>query len=218
LYEELKERNFVLMAVALDSRGDAAVRQYIEPAKPTYPCLIDREHRVAELYGMLNVPSAVWINEAGRIVRPSESAGYDESFRKMDPETRQIPPEVRERSTRKRQLYYEAVRDWVERGDKSPYVLPEPRVRERLRPPTPERSLAFANFRLGVYLWQQGRAAEAQPFFAEAGRLWPENWNPQRQGWNLDESGQSPVRNIRGLLASLGDHYFYEPIDMPGME
>ena len=30
---------------------------------PMYPCLIDEKHRVGELYNMVNVPTAVWINE-----------------------------------------------------------------------------------------------------------------------------------------------------------
>src|SRR2546427_117513 len=50
----------------MDSRrGDPL--PWIDAAKPTYPALIDRDHRLAELYGIVNVPQAVWIDEAGRI-------------------------------------------------------------------------------------------------------------------------------------------------------
>ena len=52
-----------------------AARPWIEAAKPDYPCLIDRDHHVADLYNMVNVPQAVWIDEEGRIVRPPENAG-----------------------------------------------------------------------------------------------------------------------------------------------
>ena len=59
LYASLKDRGFVVIAVALDSRP-ADPLPWIEAARPTYPCLIDRDHRVAALYGMVNVPQAVW--------------------------------------------------------------------------------------------------------------------------------------------------------------
>ena len=51
----------------MDSEADAA-RPWIEAAAPSYPALIDRNHRVAELYNMVNVPQAVWIDETGTIV------------------------------------------------------------------------------------------------------------------------------------------------------
>src|SRR5260370_1003894 len=74
----------------MDSReGDPL--PWIEAAQPTYPTLIDREHRLAELYGIINVPQAGWIDEAGRIVRPAEPAGAHEGFRKMNPATREMP-------------------------------------------------------------------------------------------------------------------------------
>ena len=50
-------------------------------ARPTYPCLIDRDHHVADLYNLVNVPQAVWIDEHGRIVRPPETAGSTDGFR-----------------------------------------------------------------------------------------------------------------------------------------
>src|SRR5258705_4175744 len=77
----------------MDSReGDPL--PWIEAAQPTYPTLIDREHRLAELYGIVNVPQAVWIDEAGRIVRPAEPAGSYEGFCKMNPTPPQLPEGV----------------------------------------------------------------------------------------------------------------------------
>ena len=64
LTEDLSGLNFVVLAVAFDETE--AARPWIEPASPTYPCLIDRDHAVAELYHMVNVPQAAWIDEAGR--------------------------------------------------------------------------------------------------------------------------------------------------------
>ena len=87
----------MVIAVAMDSReGDPL--PWIEAAKPTYPTLIDREHRLAELYGIVNVPQAVWIDEAGRIVRPAEPAGAYEGFRQMNRATREMPEDVARRT------------------------------------------------------------------------------------------------------------------------
>ena len=77
----------MVVAVAEDSRGAEHVRPWIEQAKAAYWCLIDPEHRVASLYGMANVPRAVWIDERGRIVRPPETAGSTDHFRTMDQKT-----------------------------------------------------------------------------------------------------------------------------------
>jgi alkyl hydroperoxide reductase subunit AhpC len=90
LYQELAPRGFVIVSVAMDSRESDAL-PWIDAAKPTYPTLIDREHRLAELYGIVNVPQAVWIDEAGRIVRPAEPAGAYEGFRQMNRATREMP-------------------------------------------------------------------------------------------------------------------------------
>src|SRR5258706_13443905 len=83
----------MVVAVAMDSReGDPL--PWIDAAKPTYPTLIDREHRLAELYGIVNVPQAVWIDEAGRIVRPAEGAGSYQGFRRINRPTPQKPEEL----------------------------------------------------------------------------------------------------------------------------
>ncbi|PYN10091.1 MAG: hypothetical protein DME06_14760 [Candidatus Rokuibacteriota bacterium] len=77
LYAELRELKFVVLTVAQDSRGAETAGEWIRAARPEHPALIDRTHRVAALYGMVNVPSIVWIDERGRLVRWGEVAFVD---------------------------------------------------------------------------------------------------------------------------------------------
>src|SRR6516164_9630746 len=102
LYQEMKDRGFVPIAVAFDSAGASAAKPWIEAANPTYPCLIDQRHFVAELYDMVNVPTAVWIDEQERIVRPSEPAGVTDAFRTMDRTNFSMPPDALNELTAKR--------------------------------------------------------------------------------------------------------------------
>jgi hypothetical protein len=80
-----------VVTVALDVDAEAP-RPYIERAAPTHPSLVDRGHVVDELFGMVNVPNGVWIDEAGTIVRAAEPAHpgrnpETDSFRTLDPST-----------------------------------------------------------------------------------------------------------------------------------
>ena len=86
LYDELKDQGFMVVAVAEESRGAQHARPWIEEAKSDYWQLIDTEHRLSDLYNLVNVPQAVWIDEQGRIVRPPETAGSTDHFRRMDAE------------------------------------------------------------------------------------------------------------------------------------
>ncbi|MDP9356269.1 MAG: TlpA family protein disulfide reductase, partial [Chloroflexota bacterium] len=88
LYRELGPRGLQIVTVALDIGGMDAIRPWIEAARPEHPSLIDQAHVVDELFGITNVPSGVWIDEAGTIVRPPETA-YP---RRPDYEDREIPP------------------------------------------------------------------------------------------------------------------------------
>jgi peroxiredoxin len=62
-----------VLAVALDGRE--AARPWIEAAAPGYPCLIDRDHRVAELYNLVNVPQAYGSTSAAASFDPLERPG-----------------------------------------------------------------------------------------------------------------------------------------------
>jgi hypothetical protein len=75
---DLTQRNapqgLEIVTVALDAAGTEAVRPWVEAAHPGHPSLIDQAHLLDELLGVVNVPSGVWIDEQGMIVRPPEPA------------------------------------------------------------------------------------------------------------------------------------------------
>ena len=171
LFDGLKTEKFMIVAIAEESRGAEHARQWIEQASAKYWCLIDTEHRVADLYGMVNVPQAVWIDETGRIVRPPENAGSTDHFRLMDRTTRTLAPEHQAARLAARSAYLDAVRDWVLTGR---HALAADDARRNLPRVTPEIALAQAHFRLGVWLRRHGNAAEGDAHLAEASRLHPD--------------------------------------------
>jgi len=213
LYEELGPKGFIPIAVAFDSGGTAVAEPWIKAAKPTYPCLVDERHIVAELYDMVNVPTAVWIDERGRIVRPSEAAGSTDAFRKMDHTNFSIPPDALAELQAKRKAYQDALRDWVANGSASKYALSEGEVLRRMHTPDDAKARAAANFRLGQYLFAAGHPESAQKFFAEAKRLRPESWNYKRQAWALEDPMKAGGPEFWAAVDALGDGKYYPPIE-----
>jgi hypothetical protein len=206
LFDGLKSEEFMIVAVAEESRGAEHARQWIEQANAQYWCLIDTEHHVADLYGMVNVPQAVWIDEAGRIVRPPENAGSTDHFRLMDRATRTLAPEHQSARLAARGAYLDAVRDWVLTGR---HALPADMASRRLPRITPEIAQAQAHFRLGVWLRRQGNAAEGDVHLAEASRLHPESWNIWRQSADLDEVGKASGEAFWQRVQALGESPYY---------
>jgi hypothetical protein len=190
-------------------------------AAPQYPCLIDERHVVAELYGMVNVPSAVWIDEAGHIVRPPEPGGASDSFRAMNPETFEIPRDAAADGKVRRRVYVDAVRDWIEKGAASRHVLAPEEVRRRMRGIDRDDSLAAAEFRLGLWLRDHGQAAGAARHLDEAVRLRPDSWNFRRQKIVLADAsltGQfAATPEYWQAVQALGEKFYYPPTEMDGM-
>jgi hypothetical protein len=200
----------------MDSRVEAA-RPWIEAAKPTYTCLIDPDHRVAELYNMVNVPQAVWIDEVGRIVRPTESAGAYEGFRAMDRATRKVPDDVVATTSQAKRTYAAAVRDWVLHGQASRHAFGPEAAKAHLTLPVEDIARAHAHFRLGQLLRRRGRAAAAEAQFGEARRLHPDSWNIWRQTAPVDERGLASGPEFWARVDALGSRRYYAPVDMEGM-
>jgi peroxiredoxin len=213
LFARLAGRDFMVVAVAEDSGGAATTRQWIEEAKAGYWNLIDRDHRVAELYGMINVPQAVWIDEAGRIVRPPETAGWTDHFRRMDLTTRTLAPEDQAARLAARDAYLGAVEDWVLTGK---HALDAQEAGRKLPAISPEIALANAHFRLGVWLSRHGKAAEGARHLSEASRLHPGSWTIWRQAAELSETGKARGPEFWARVQALGDRLYYPPPDLPG--
>jgi hypothetical protein len=208
LYSELKDKGFMVVAVAEESRGADHARPWIEQAKSDYWQLIDADHRLEDLYNLVNVPQAVWIDENGKIVRPPETAGSTDHFRRMDLKTRTMSPEDQAERLAARQAYLEAVRAWVTTGK---YALTAKDARSALPKVTPEIAEARARFRLGVWLRGHGRAAEGDRQMAEASRLYPDSWSMWRQAADLDEVGKASGPDFWKRVQALGDRPYYPP-------
>ena len=214
LFDELKDRDFVILAVAMD-QPDAA-RPWVEAAQPAYPCLIDRDHHVADLYGLVNVPQAIWIDESGRIVRPPETAGSTDGFRSMDRTRFTLPDEVVAERNRIKALYLDALRDWAQRGAQSRHALNEATVVARLKPAEPAIAIAHAHFRLGQHLLREGRTELAQEHFAQAIQLHPDSWNIWRQTAAKDARGLAAGPEFWARVDALGDRPYYDPVAIDG--
>jgi AhpC/TSA family len=215
LFAALKDRNFIVVAVAMDV--PEAARPWIEVAKPAYPCLIDRNHHVADLYNMVNVPQAVWIDEDGRIVRPPENAGSSDAFRRMNRVTKQMTQEQVAEREHTKSTYTAAIRDWVLKGPASEFAFDAGSARARLRLPDAAIAEAHAHFRLAQHLLRKGKSDEAVVHFAEASRLHPDSWTIWRQAATKDATGLAAGPAFWARVDALGDRPYHRPIDMKGM-
>lgn len=198
MYDELKSQNFELIAAAQDTAGEAAAGKFYDRAKASFTCLIDREHVVSTLFHLVNVPSGVWIDEQGRIVRPGEVA-YT---------TAQVlgQPVGGDR-------YVAALRDWVARGTESPYVLSRDDLRRRLPRRSTEIARADACFRLGVFFHEAGREDLADLYWERAQALNPDSWNYHRQDWSF--TPREAMRNWMQKFRALDGKPYYAPLDLP---
>ena len=160
--------------------------------------MIDTGHVTGELFGFVNIPQAVWIDESGTLVRPAEAAtiersplrdmeipeGLPERIDKMLREVKKIPDIADD--------YRAAIADWVEHGADSRFALSPDEVVERSQPRSTDHARAAACFELGQHLFHTVGHEAAVPWWRQAHELFPENWTYKRQAWTLvtTESGQ----------------------------
>jgi AhpC/TSA family len=212
LADDLKSEPFTVLAVALDN-ADAA-RPWIEAAQPSYPCLIDRDHHVAELYNLSNVPQAVWIDEQGVIVRPPETAGSTDSFRAADRQTGAVSEALAADRARTKSNYINAVRDWARHGAASVNALHADQAARKLAPFDERIAEAHARFRLGQHLLRQGQAEEGRQQIDEATRLHPDSWAMWRQWAARNERGFAAGPEFWARVDALGSRPYYPRADV----
>lgn len=220
LRDELHPKGFELVTVGLDTLGAEGCRGFIEAAQPGHPSLLDPRHELANRFGVINIPSSVWIDEDFMIVRPAEAAPApptDQPRLRM-----QLPDELPAHFTEMfaeaakirsdADAYHAALRDWVEQGSASRFAMSPERVLARSRPRDEDRSLGHAHFELATWLEQQGDHDAAIGHFRAAHRLVPESWTFRRQAWSLEqvESAGPLARFWQGPTPDAPDAWPYE--------
>ena len=177
-----------------------------------------------ELLGVVNVPSGIWIDENGLIVRPPEPAFPWRPRQPSEELLAQLPAITAEQLREAQRIrieperYVAALRDWVARGRESPYALSPDEVIARSRPRSEDLARAAASFELAEHLRRGGRDAEAIEWFREAHRLDPENWTYKRQAWSLADPLQGPTAEYDSdwlaEVRQVGAENYYPPLDL----
>jgi hypothetical protein len=177
---------------------------------------------------------AVWIDEAGTIVRPAEHATIERSpLRDVDiPDD--LPDRMQQMLTEVKAIadpseaYRTAIVDWVTNGAASRFALPPDEVIARSETRPMAHAEAAAYFELGQHVWRTEGNDAAVPFWREAHRLFPENWTYKRQAWTfvttpVDADApdliQGPNDTYEGnwlddVLAAGGGGAYYPSIDI----
>jgi hypothetical protein len=158
------------VSVALDE-ADAA-RPWVEEAgELSFPVLADANHRVAELFGVINIPATVWFDESGEMVRPPTIAPADDRFKQYT----KIDASV----------HHDALRAWVLHGEIDTSLM-----QRWSQPDAQDAPLARAHRRVASWLHRTGNDDAALEHFAEAERLAPFDWTIRRGSMPL--KGEDP--------------------------
>jgi hypothetical protein len=162
-----------VIAVALDA-DEAAVREWATKEPMSMPILIDKYHIVADLYGIVNVPAAVWVDEDSKIVRPADSIPGSDMFRSFT----NVDSEV----------HHNLLRKWVRTGERD---LDDQQVREFQVSPNQDLQLARLHRRIAIALRESGTdAAGVTVHLARAEELAPFDWTIRRG--NMPLAGVDP--------------------------
>jgi hypothetical protein len=205
LYEELNDPNFVLICAAQDTGGEAAAGPIFDAANPTYTQVIDEDHLISSAFHFVNVPSAAWIDEEGRIVR------IDEGTYSMEHSFGEGPEAIRFGTDD----YAPAVKDWVRNGAASKHVQSAETVAGNFRDYSESEQKAEAAFRLGNLFRNHGQKAKAEHYWTMAQNLNPDSINFFRQNLTLSEEGSAGETFFKRRMEyeAKGKDY-YRPLDL----
>jgi len=199
----LAPKGVEIVTVSLELSDPEASRPFIEAANPTHPSLLDPTHQLDALFGVVNIPNVIWIDEDGMIVRPPEPGwppgdhypdwlrGFlderDAEAAKRAAAVEESDPELaaKIRGGQDREAYPDAIRDWADKGADSVFALNPSEVIERSQDRPVGKSEGAAHFELANHLWRAGNRDAAIPHFNAAHRLQPDNWTYKRQAWPL---------------------------------
>lgn len=206
IYVALNDPNFEIICVAEDSEAPEMAKKWFTDAKATYKCVVDSTHKISTLFGWVNVPTAAWIDETGKIIRVNESA-----YAARHTITTNGVPFSFGGST-----FGKATIEWV-KNDLSTELQQSP---EKLSANTRSQSkndlLADAYFKMGLYFQGLGDLENAQNQLKTAQILAPDNWNIHRQSWTFKGTDYA-LKQWRHKTTSKmkvdPNWKYYEPLD-----
>ncbi len=155
---------------------------------------------MAELYHVINVPTQIWIDEGGRVVRPNDNQFGTDTFTQFHGK-RSAP-------------YLDLIRAWVRDGAGA--LAPDEARRHQLLP-SEDAELARAERALAWHLHRRGRGAVAARHFERAGRLAPDDWTIRRGSMPI--LGQNPFGpEFFELAKESRPHYPMEEVTPTGVD
>lgn len=164
LADELRSEGLDVVTVAIDEDPEA-VRPWAGTAD--LPVAVDPEHRLSDVFGIVNVPSVVWLDEQGRVAKAPTIAPGDDQFREFT----QVAADD----------HHDALRRWVRDG--SAPEAPAPADDTDLRTARAER-------RLAAWLHRHGEPEAAERHFQAAVAKAPLDFTIRRSSMPL--RGQDP--------------------------
>lgn len=205
VYEEINDPDFVLLCVAEDTGGEAAAGPIFDAANPTYIQIIDENHVISSAFNFVNVPSAAWIDEDGKIVRIDEG-----TYSKVH-----AIGEGEQAITFGNDVYTPALKDWVAKGADSEFVQSTETVTGNIRELSSDQQKADAAFCLANLFRKHGEEEKAEHYWNMTQALNPDSINFIRQNLTLSEEGSAgeTFMKVIGEFASSGKDY-YRPLDM----
>ncbi|PCJ23498.1 MAG: hypothetical protein COA96_11650 [SAR86 cluster bacterium] len=203
IYEELKSDNFEIISVAQDTGGEAAAGSIFDDANVSYTSIIDVNHHISALYNLVNVPSGIWIDEEGKIVRLNEGTYAKTHFNGQFGTDDYVP----------------IVRDWVAKGAESEYVWDREKVRSSIFQRTPDAERAQPAFRLGTYYFTADNDTKAEQYWTMAQELDPTSWNYLRQDLQYEEGGSAgPQWQARREQIESAGGVYYAPLEIDAVD
>lgn len=205
VYEEINDPNFVIICAAEDTGGEAVAGPIFDAAKPTYIQVVDENHLISSVFNFVNVPSAAWVDEEGRIVRIDEGT-YAKTHALGEGE---------QSITFGNDVYAPALKDWVAKGADSEYVQAAETVAGNIRAFSDDQLKADAAFCLANLFREHGNVEKTEQYWRMAQGLNPDSVNYMRQDLTLTEEGSAgeTFMKMMGEYVSSGREY-YRPLDL----
>ncbi len=203
--EEINDPNFVIICAAEDTGGEAVAGPIFDAVNPTYIQIVDENHVINSAFNFVNVPSAAWVDEEGRIVRIDEG-----TYAKIHEFG-----EGEQAITFGNDVYVPALKDWVARGADSEFVQGAEAVTGNIRKHSFDQLKADAAFCLANLFRAHGQKETAETYWRIARELNPDSISFIRQDLTLTAEGSAgeTFMKVMGEYVSQGKDY-YRPLDL----